>query len=116
MRRYRSGDELDEQGRQEAEQQAMAALAERMGEEAFGEEQRLVDALIDLVARIRPEDDAKLSAVKVWLREFHAMQPGERVILFTEFVDTLTPDPPVTDDSAVWNGNRCPADLREWRC
>jgi hypothetical protein len=38
------------------------------------------------------------------------------VILFTEFVDTLTPDPPVTDDSAVWNGNRCPADLREWRC
>jgi SNF2 family DNA or RNA helicase len=90
VRRYRSGDELDEQGRQEAEQQAMAALAERMGEEAFGEEQRLVDALIDLVARIRPEDDAKLSAVKVWLREFHAMQPGERVILFTEFVDTLT--------------------------
>ncbi len=89
VRRYRSGDELDEAARQEAEQLAMAALAEAMGEEDFSEEQRLVDVLIDLVARIRPEDDAKLNAIKVWLREFHAMQPGERVIVFTEFVDTI---------------------------
>jgi len=90
VRRYRSGDELDEVARQEAEQLAMTTLAEAMGEEDFGEERRLVAVLLDLVARIRPEDDAKLSALKVWLREFHAMQPGERVIVFTEFVDTIT--------------------------
>jgi len=90
IRRYRSDEELDEETRQEAEQLAMAALAERMGQERFTEEQRLVGVLIDLVRQIQPEDDAKLDAVKVWLGEFHAMQPGERVILFTEFVDTVT--------------------------
>ena len=89
-RRYRSDDELDEQSRREAEQLAMAALAEAMGEEHFEEERRLVGVLVELVGRIRPEDDAKLNALRVWLGEFHATQPGERVIVFTEFVDTVT--------------------------
>jgi SNF2 family DNA or RNA helicase len=89
IRRYRSDEELDEQTKREAEQLAMTTLAERMGADKFDQERRLIETLIGLVAQIRPEDDAKLSAVKVWLREFHAMHPGERVILFTEFVDTI---------------------------
>jgi SNF2 family DNA or RNA helicase len=90
VRRYRSGEELDEQARREAEQLAMAALADAMGEEHFEEERRLVSVLVELVGRIRPDDDAKLNALRVWLDEFHATHPGERVIVFTEFVDTVT--------------------------
>jgi Helicase conserved C-terminal domain len=89
-RRYRSDEELDERARQEAEQLAMAALAEAMGQEHFEEEQRLVSMLVELVGRIRPDDDAKLNALRVWLDEFHATHPGERVIVFTEFVDSVT--------------------------
>ena len=46
-------------------------------------------ALLELAEEVTPADDSKLTRLRGWLEGFRAGQRGERVIVFTEYRDTL---------------------------
>lgn len=87
--RYRGDTPLPEEEHAEAETIALEGVASRMGDASFAEEQRLVGTLLEQVKRITPADDSKLTRLRGWLEGFWSAQRGERVIVFSEFRDTV---------------------------
>lgn len=86
---YRGDTALPEADLSEAEEVALSGVAAHMAADDLREEQRLVGALLELTAKVTPADDSKLTRLRGWLQGFRAGRRGERVIVFTEYRDTL---------------------------
>ena len=86
---YRGDTALPELDLSEAEEVALSGVAAHMADDDLREEQRLVGALLELTAKVTPADDSKLTRLRGWLQGFRAGRRGERVIVFTEYRDTL---------------------------
>ena len=86
---YRGDVALTETDLQETEELALSGVAAHLPEDDLREEQRLVGTLLELTERVTPADDSKLTRLRGWLEGFRAGRRGERVIVFTEYRDTL---------------------------
>jgi superfamily II DNA or RNA helicase len=89
MELYRGDVALTEADLDETEELALSGVAAHLPDEDLREEQRLVGTLLELAEAVTPGDDSKLTRLRGWLEGFRAGQPGERVIVFTEYRDTL---------------------------
>lgn len=89
LQQYRGDTALPESELLTTEELALGGVAAHLPEEDLREEQRLVATLLRQVEALGPGDDSKLTRLRGWLEGFHAGRPGERVILFTEYRDTL---------------------------
>jgi hypothetical protein len=86
---YRGDVALTETDLQDTEELALAGVAAHLPEEDLREEQRLIRTMLDLTQKVTPADDSKLTRLRGWLEGFRAGRRGERVIVFTEYRDTL---------------------------
>lgn len=89
FRQYRGDIALTETDLWETEELALSGVAAHLPEDDLREEQRLVRTLLDLVEAVTPADDSKLTRLRGWLEGFRAGRRGDRVIVFTEYRDTL---------------------------
>ncbi|MGI8810547.1 MAG: helicase-related protein [Acidimicrobiales bacterium] len=85
---YRGDSAMDEDDHAEAEATALDTVAQNLGDE-LDRERRLVDELLARVERITAADDTKLLRLRVWLDTFWDDHPAERVIVFSEYRDTI---------------------------
>ena len=86
---YRGDVVLTETDLQDTEELALSGVAAHLPEDDLREEQRLVGTLLELTEKVTPADDSKLTRLRGWLEGFRAGRRGERVIVFTEYRDTL---------------------------
>ena len=86
---YRGDVTLTETDLLDTEELALSGVAAHLPEDDLREEQRLVGTLLELTERVTPADDSKLTRLRGWLEGFRAGRRGERVIVFTEYRDTL---------------------------
>ncbi|MFC8419458.1 helicase-related protein [Streptomyces sp. NPDC057236] len=89
LQQYRGDTALPETDLRAAEELALEGVAAHLPEDHLREEQRLVGRLLEMVESLSPGDDSKLTRLQGWLEGFRAGRRGERVILFTEYRDTL---------------------------
>lgn len=86
---YRGDVAVPENDLGEIEEIALQGVAAHLDSDALEEEQRLVRTLLEQVEALTAGDDSKLSRLRGWLEGFRAGRRGERVIVFTEYRDTL---------------------------
>ena len=86
---YRGDVTLTETDLLDTEELALSGVAAHLPEDDLREEQRLVGTLLELTEKVTPTDDSKLTRLRGWLEGFRAGRRGERVIVFTEYRDTL---------------------------
>lgn len=89
LQQYRGDTALPENELMMVEEIALHGVAAHLPEEAWREEQRLVGTLLRQVEALTAGDDSKLTRLRGWLEGFRAGRRGERVIVFTEYRDTL---------------------------
>lgn len=89
LQQYRGDTALPEADLRAAEELALEGVAAHLPENDLREEQRLVSKLLEQVKSLSPGDDSKLTRLHGWLEGFRAGRRGERVIVFTEYRDTL---------------------------
>ncbi|MFI7131330.1 helicase-related protein [Nonomuraea sp. NPDC050153] len=89
LQQYRGDVALPEAELISAEELALEGIAAHLPASDLVEEQRLVSTLLDQVRALAPGDDSKLTRLRGWLEGFRAGRRGERVIIFTEYKDTL---------------------------
>ncbi|KAA9374899.1 helicase [Microbispora cellulosiformans] len=89
LQQYRGDAVLPEVELGTAEEIALEGVAAHLQEEDLQEERRLVGTLLQMVEALTPGDDSKLTRLRGWLEGFRAGRRGERVIIFTEYRDTL---------------------------
>jgi hypothetical protein len=89
LRQYRGDVALPEAELELIEQQALEGVAAHLPDDDLQEERRLVATLLRQVEALGPGDDSKLARLRGWLEGFRAGRRGERVIIFTEYRDTL---------------------------
>ena len=89
LRQYRGDIALPEPELDLIEEQALDGVAKHLPDDDLREEQRLVTTLLSQVEALKPGDDSKLTRFRGWLDGFRAGRRGERVIVFTEYRDTL---------------------------
>lgn len=89
LQQYRGDTALPEEDLLAAEELALEGVAAHLKADDLREEQRLVAKLLEQVEALSPGDDSKLTRLQGWLEGFRAGRRGERVILFTEYRDTL---------------------------
>ncbi len=86
---YRGDSALPEDELIETEELALQGVAAHLAADELQEERRLVGTLIEQVEALTAGDDSKLTRLRGWLEGFRAARPGERIIVFTEYRDTL---------------------------
>ncbi|SCF20296.1 SNF2 family N-terminal domain-containing protein [Micromonospora haikouensis] len=89
LQQYRGDIALTESDLWETEELALSGVAAHLPEDDLREEQRMVGTLLELVEAVTPADDSKLSRLHGWLEGFRVGRRGDRVIVFTEYRDTL---------------------------
>ncbi|GAA1966276.1 hypothetical protein GCM10009838_25010 [Catenulispora subtropica] len=90
QRQYRADQVLPEQDLESTEELALSGVpAAKAANFDLDGERRLVATLLELVEAVTPGDDSKLTELRGWLRGFRAGRRGDRVIIFTEYRDTL---------------------------
>ncbi|MEV6985433.1 helicase-related protein [Sphaerisporangium sp. NPDC051017] len=89
LQQYRGDVALPEAELLTVEELALQGVAAHLPDEDLREERRLVGVLTEQVAALGPGDDSKLTRLRGWLEGFRAGRRGERIIIFTEYRDTL---------------------------
>ncbi|GAA2455834.1 hypothetical protein GCM10010191_88870 [Actinomadura vinacea] len=89
LQQYRGDTALPETELLTVEELGLQGVAAHLPEEDLREEQRLVGTLLQQVEALTPGDDSKLTRLRGWLEGFRSGRRGERVIIFTEYRDTL---------------------------
>ncbi|MGW4891005.1 helicase-related protein [Kitasatospora sp. NPDC004240] len=89
LRQYRGDTALPETELMAMEETALEGVAAHLKADDLQEERRLVGRLLEQVEALAPGDDSKLTTLRSWLNGFRAGRRGERVIIFTEYRDTL---------------------------
>lgn len=86
---YRGDTALPEADLLDTEELALSGVAAHLAEDHLREEQRLIGVLLELTQKVTPADDSKLTRLRGWMDGFRAGRRGERVIVFTEYRDSL---------------------------
>ncbi|MFD0201458.1 MULTISPECIES: helicase-related protein [Saccharothrix] len=86
---YRGDLALPEEELIETEELALQGVAAHLPADDLQEERRLVATLIAQVEALTAGDDSKLTRLRGWMEGFRAARRGERIIVFTEYRDTL---------------------------
>lgn len=89
LRRYRDDVALTEDDLLETEELALSGVAGHLPDDELQQERRLIGTLLELAEALTPGDDSKLTRLQGWLDGFRAARRGDRVIVFTEYRDTL---------------------------